>query len=204
MGIISASDLTNVDNISAEQGRRGYRGITGPQGRPGRNGNQGAPGLPGPSGSSKIDINFQGDTLPYFYVDSSKYKPIANIIFPGTTEWGRDLVKFKIACSFDKNIKYKNFTTLKAYIKVEDITNSLNVTEILSSPLVAFESITGTAASTINYSIAQNGDALNTYTTFQNLPASSAIFRVSVQMASFTPFESYVDSALNIYAIEIY
>lgn len=208
MGIISASDLININNISAEQGDRGPRGITGPKGRPAIYGAQGVPGLPGPSGNSKIDIVLQGETTPYITTYSSRYKSIANIIFPGTTEWGRDLLRFKVACSFDKNSNYPTRTVLSASITLTDVTDPSNHISLLSSNLYVEELLTLQQSGEQIFYIIQNGSPIgsldNEYVTLKNLPANEAILRVSVSMESVTSGGVPVSSGLNIYAIEIY
>jgi len=200
---MEGTDKSCIENLSANLGRRGNKGITGPTGSPGIPGPVGPPGLPGASGTSIIDIslNYDNGKLP---VRTTNYVPISYLIFPGSTAWGRDVLNIKVACSFDKSSVSIN-DTLRLDIKVEDITNNLN---ILSSGSLLYTEVIDTDNNTQQvYKIVTNGDSLNTLNSIQNIPTGEAIFKISAKATrTYNDFRWAVirSHTVNIHAIEIY
>jgi len=200
---MEGTDHACIDNLSSNLGRRGNKGITGPKGSPGIPGPVGPPGLPGSPGSSRIDVslNYDNGKLP---IRTTNYVPISYIIFPGSTSWGRDILNIKVACSFDKaNIGIND--TLRLDIKVEDITNNLNI--LSTGSLLYTEVIDTNNISQQVYKIVTNGDTLNLLNNIQNVPTGEAIFKISAK-ASRT-YNTFIGATtkshtVNIHAIEIY
>ena len=202
---MNASDLSCTENLSANVGKRGPRGIKGITGLPQIHGGVGPNGLQGPSGGSRIDISLQGEEQPYLDFRSERYSKISYMIYPGSTAWGADLSKIKIATAFNKN-KVVVGTTMKVTFRVQDITNPLAPAELLSAPLVYSEIATAANLGNTEYNIVQNGDSQNLYTTLANIPTTEALIMVTAKLEYTIPsgVKSKYKPRINLYAIELY
>ena len=199
---MNASDLSCIENLSANQGKRGYRGVTGAKGIPATYGVDGAPGQPGPNGSSRIDITMQGDK-PFMSVAPSRPQTVAYLYFPGSTVWGTSLQNLKVACSFN-NVGIKEGYELTANIYLVDMTDALNPVDVLSQPLTYKHTVTSANKGTKQFEIVQIGSStLNSYTTMQNVPTTGTLLQVKVETSR--SYNNITASAptVEIYAIEL-
>ncbi|MAH44656.1 hypothetical protein CMI37_02455 [Candidatus Pacearchaeota archaeon] len=108
---MATSENNCIDNYSLPQGPAGPQGTQGLQGPTGPIGLDGAPGPQGRDGKNKIDINIQGNDLPYSEITTtaSTEVDVAYFIFPGTTTF-TPVTAFKIMTSL---LAYSATTTIR-------------------------------------------------------------------------------------------
>ena len=195
---MNATDLSCIENLSANVGKRGARGITGAKGVPGTySAVVGPTGQPGAPGKSRIDIAFRSEAGPVAIANVNFTTAVSYIIFPGTVAWEGLIQKIKVACSIDMS-KQPLDGSVKVLIDVEDITLPLTPVSILSAPLEYTREASSSLGNTI-YNIVQNGTGDNLYTTINssNLPSLESMLRVSVTVESEARAKAYI------HAIEI-
>lgn len=199
---MNATDLSCIENLSANVGKRGARGITGAKGVPGTNGIQGVKGQPGPDGSSRIDVTMQG-AEQFVPVQSNRTKTIAYLYYPGSTTWGRDIQSLKVACSFNKGTIVGR--ELKAEITLTDKTDINNPLEIFSEALQYNVIVDSTNIVLKEFQIVEIGDSLiNNYVTIQNVPTGKAVLEVNIRAYAVENGATTLDSPiLEVHAIEL-